>query len=112
MADLEDGPAEAEALRSGLRIALLGRGVRGEMSATGLRGLEAAAREGRGVPAGEDVVMVKRCRDWARSLSPSRPSLLCCRTGCAIDPDAPLDREGDVNDGDAISGSCRSQNRR
>jgi hypothetical protein len=76
VAEREDGTTEAEELRRGLRIALLGRGELGDLSATGLSGLGPAGRAERGVLAGDDVVMVKRCKDCARSPSPSCPPLL------------------------------------
>jgi hypothetical protein len=78
VADREDGTTEADVLRRGLRIALLGRGEFGdrEWSATGFRGVGPAGRAERGVLSGEDVAMVRRFKDCASSPSPSRPSLV------------------------------------
>jgi hypothetical protein len=78
VADRDGGAMEAEELRSGLRMALPGRGVLGERSAAGGRGLAPAGREERGDLAGEEVevVMVRRFKDCARSPSPWGPSLL------------------------------------
>lgn len=78
VADRDDGATEAEELRRGLRMALLGRGELGDFSAAGLSGLGAAGRGERGVLAlaGDDVVMVRRFRDCARSPSLSWMPLL------------------------------------
>jgi hypothetical protein len=66
---------------------LLGSGELGDFS----------GREARGVLAGEDVVMVRPCRDRARS--PSWPSLLSSCAGCAGCADSRLV-------GDAMLGRC------
>jgi hypothetical protein len=58
VADLEEGTTEAEVLRKGLCMALLGRGERG-------------VEEGEGV-----AEMAKRCKDRVRSASPSWRLLL------------------------------------
>lgn len=77
VADRDDGTTEADVLRRGLRIALLGRGEFGdrEWSATGFRGVGPAGRAERGVLAGEEVAMVRRFKDCAKSPSPPRPPL-------------------------------------
>lgn len=111
VAEREVEPAQTDALRRGARIALRGRGAMDDgLSTTSWRWPGGAGQGERGDVPGGDVDSLRCLSDWARSAAPGPapgwPPRAC--VDWAMGGDVLFGGEGDLDEGEAMSSSCRS----